>query len=83
MSSPSFWNTQHFLIFALLKILHCVAPLNQSGHSGSWAVFLYLHETIAAFEVDASALAHVGEACVLEKAQVRVLVRFKNGCRKG
>jgi hypothetical protein len=38
---------------------------------------------MAAFEVDTPALAHVGEACVLEKAQVRVLVRFKDGCRKG
>jgi hypothetical protein len=38
---------------------------------------------MAAVEVDAPTLAHVGEACVLEKAQVRVLVRFKNGCRKG
>ena len=46
-------------------------------------MFLYLHETMAAVGVDAPALAHVGEPCVLEKAQVRVLVRFKNGCRKG
>ena len=38
---------------------------------------------MAVFEVDAPALAHVREACVLEKAQVRVLVRFKDGCRKG
>jgi hypothetical protein len=37
---------------------------------------------MAAVEVDAPALAHIGEACVLEKAQVRVLVRFKNGRRR-